>query len=85
MKVLVADKNAAAAERVAREIGGEALAFDISKYDQAKAALADCTVDVLVNNAGWGPLPGLRRHRPDGMGHADRHQPAKRGVAKRPQ
>ena len=53
MKVLVADKNAAAAQRVAKEVGGEALVFDISNYEQAKAALADRTVDVLVNNAGW--------------------------------
>jgi 2-hydroxycyclohexanecarboxyl-CoA dehydrogenase len=53
MKVLVADKNREAAERVAREVKGEALVFDISKYEEAKAALADETVDVLVNNAGW--------------------------------
>jgi 2-hydroxycyclohexanecarboxyl-CoA dehydrogenase len=53
MTVLVADKNRAAAERVAREVKGEALVFDISKYEEAKAALADETVDVLVNNAGW--------------------------------
>ena len=53
MKVLVADKNREAAERVAREVGGEALVFDISGYEEAKAALADHPVDVLVNNAGW--------------------------------
>jgi 2-hydroxycyclohexanecarboxyl-CoA dehydrogenase len=53
MKVLVADKNRDAAERVAREVKGEALVFDISKYEEAKAALADEMVDVLVNNAGW--------------------------------
>jgi 2-hydroxycyclohexanecarboxyl-CoA dehydrogenase len=53
MKVLVADKNREAAERVAREVGGEALVFDICRYEEAKAALADRPVDVLVNNAGW--------------------------------
>jgi 2-hydroxycyclohexanecarboxyl-CoA dehydrogenase len=53
MKVLVADRNRETAERVAREVKGEALVFDISKYEEAKAALADEMVDVLVNNAGW--------------------------------
>jgi 2-hydroxycyclohexanecarboxyl-CoA dehydrogenase len=53
MKVLVADRNRDAAERVAREVGGKALVFDISKYPEAKSAVAEETVDVLVNNAGW--------------------------------
>ena len=53
MRVLVADKNRDAAERVARETQGKALVFDIANYDQAKAALGGETVDVLVNNAGW--------------------------------
>jgi 2-hydroxycyclohexanecarboxyl-CoA dehydrogenase len=53
MRVLVADKNRDAAERVARETKGKALVFDIAKYDEAKAALGEETVDVLVNNAGW--------------------------------
>jgi 2-hydroxycyclohexanecarboxyl-CoA dehydrogenase len=53
LRVLVADKNREAAERVAKEIKGKALVFDIANYEQAKAALADETVDVLVNNAGW--------------------------------
>ena len=51
--VLVADKNRDTAQRVAREVGGKALVFDISKYGEARAALADQSVDVLVNNAGW--------------------------------
>jgi 2-hydroxycyclohexanecarboxyl-CoA dehydrogenase len=51
--ILVADKNREAAERVAREVKGTALAFDISRYEEAKAALAGQAVDVLVNNAGW--------------------------------
>jgi 2-hydroxycyclohexanecarboxyl-CoA dehydrogenase len=53
MNVLVADKNREAAERVAREVNGKALVFDIAKYHEAKAALAGEAVDVLVNNAGW--------------------------------
>jgi 2-hydroxycyclohexanecarboxyl-CoA dehydrogenase len=52
-KILVADKNREAAERVAKEVGGKALVFDISKYADARAAVAGETVDVLVNNAGW--------------------------------
>jgi len=51
--ILVADRNREAAERVAREVGGKALVFDISKYPEAKSAVAGETVDVLVNNAGW--------------------------------
>jgi 2-hydroxycyclohexanecarboxyl-CoA dehydrogenase len=52
-RVLVADKNREAAERVAKEVGGKALVFDISKYAEARAAVAGVAVDVLVNNAGW--------------------------------
>jgi 2-hydroxycyclohexanecarboxyl-CoA dehydrogenase len=53
LKLLVADRNRATAERVAREVNGKALVFDISRYDEAKAALAGESIDVLVNNAGW--------------------------------
>lgn len=53
-RVLVADRNAGAAQAVALQIGGRALAFDISDYEGAKSALADAgEIDVLVNNAGW--------------------------------
>jgi 2-hydroxycyclohexanecarboxyl-CoA dehydrogenase len=52
-RVLVADRNREAAERVAKEVGGTALVFDISSYDDARKALEGKTVDVLVNNAGW--------------------------------
>jgi 2-hydroxycyclohexanecarboxyl-CoA dehydrogenase len=52
-RVLVADVNREAAERVARETRGKALAFDIADYAAAKAAIADQRVDALVNNAGW--------------------------------
>ena len=57
-RVLVADRNAEAAQRVATEVQGRALAFDISDYAAAKAALEGAgpgagEIDVLVNNAGW--------------------------------
>jgi 2-hydroxycyclohexanecarboxyl-CoA dehydrogenase len=52
-KVLVADLNREAAERVAQELKGKALAFDIADYAAAREALKDEAVDVLVNNAGW--------------------------------
>ena len=52
-KVLVADKNREAAERVAKDVNGTPLVFDISRYDEAQRALAGHNVDILVNNAGW--------------------------------
>jgi 2-hydroxycyclohexanecarboxyl-CoA dehydrogenase len=52
-RVLVADKNRAAAERVATQITGRPRVFDISKYDEAKAAVGSEVIDILVNNAGW--------------------------------
>jgi len=52
-KVLVADRNADSAASVAREVGGEALVFDIADYNAAKAAIGATAIDVLVNNAGW--------------------------------
>ena len=51
--VLVADKDRASAEKVAKEISGRALVFDIADYGKAKDALGAHRVDVLVNNAGW--------------------------------
>lgn len=65
MKVLVADKNRAAAERVANEIGGTALVFDISRYADAKAALASHPVDILVNNAGWDRFQNFTETKPE--------------------
>ena len=52
-KLLVCDRNGEAAERVAREVKGEARVFDIAKYDEARQAIGGAAVDVLVNNAGW--------------------------------
>jgi 2-hydroxycyclohexanecarboxyl-CoA dehydrogenase len=51
--VLVCDKKRESAERVAREVNGAARVFDISNYEEAKNAIGDAAVDVLVNNAGW--------------------------------
>jgi 2-hydroxycyclohexanecarboxyl-CoA dehydrogenase len=52
--VMVADRDAAAAQRVAQAIQGTPLVFDISDYSAAQAALAQAgEIDVLVNNAGW--------------------------------
>jgi 2-hydroxycyclohexanecarboxyl-CoA dehydrogenase len=51
--VLVCDRNGEAAQRVAREVNGKALVFDIARYAEAKAAVGATPVDVLVNNAGW--------------------------------
>ena len=52
-RVLVADRDAAAAEKVARERGARAFAFDIASYVAAKKAVGAELVDILVNNAGW--------------------------------
>jgi len=52
--VMVADRDASAAQRVAQAIQGTPLVFDISDYSAAQAALAQAgEIDVLVNNAGW--------------------------------
>ena len=56
-KVVVADVNAEAADRVARDIQARSFQCDVSKNDQVKA-MVDATVDwfgridILVNNAG---------------------------------
>jgi 2-hydroxycyclohexanecarboxyl-CoA dehydrogenase len=52
-RVLVADRDGDAARRVAKEVDGKPLVFDIARYGEAKKALASETVEVLVNNAGW--------------------------------
>ena len=57
-QVIVADINAAAAEAVAAEIGGQAQACDVS--DRASVAALHAmagAVDILVNNAGVTHLP----------------------------
>ena len=52
-KVLVADRNRAAAEGTAGQLKGAALVFDVADYSAAKRALERQDVDILVNNAGW--------------------------------
>jgi 2-hydroxycyclohexanecarboxyl-CoA dehydrogenase len=64
-KVLVCDRNRESAERVAREVNGSALVFDISQYDQVKKAIGDTMVDVLVNNAGWDRFQNFLDTRPE--------------------
>jgi len=61
-----AHRNLAAAEALAREIGGRAIAFDVTNAEAATAALEalveEAPIQVLVNNAGFhddGPLAGL--------------------------
>lgn len=63
-KVIVLDRDKAAAERVAKELGDSAIAVaaDISKETDVDAAVAAALaefgrVDVLVNNAGIGHKP----------------------------
>lgn len=58
-RVVIADKNADKAERLAKELGAEAITVDVSISEQVKA-MVDRTVgrhgrlDILVNNAGYG-------------------------------
>jgi len=63
--VLVGDRNREAAERVAREVNGKALVFDISKYDDAKKAVAGEAIDILVNNAGWDRFQNFTDTKPE--------------------
>lgn len=58
-RVLVVDRDGAAAERVAAAIGGTAIEIDVSEEDAVRL-MAQCAaglfrrVDILVNNAGYG-------------------------------
>ena len=63
--VLVCDRNREAAERVALEVKGAALVFDISDYAAAKKAVGERTVDVLVNNAGWDRFQNFLDTKPE--------------------
>jgi 2-hydroxycyclohexanecarboxyl-CoA dehydrogenase len=67
-QVLVADKNRDAAERVAQEVGGTAMVFDISKYPEAKEALQGKAIDILVNNAGWDRFQNFVDTKPEEWG-----------------
>jgi 2-hydroxycyclohexanecarboxyl-CoA dehydrogenase len=51
--VLVADINDEGAQRVAAEVGADAVHLDVTDPESAKAAMANAgTLDILVNNAG---------------------------------
>ena len=64
-KVLVADRNKAAAEGTAGKLQGTALVFDISSYGDAKAAIGNTAIDVLVNNAGWDRFQNFLDTKPE--------------------
>src|SRR5262245_13958967 len=64
-KVLVADKNAKAAEGTAGQLQGTALVFDISSYADAKAAVGNTAIDILVNNAGWDRFQNFLDTKPE--------------------
>jgi 3-oxoacyl-[acyl-carrier protein] reductase len=61
-KVLIADRDDAAAKRVADATGAACIRCDVSRHDDVKAMVAAAVerfgvLDVLVNNAGMGHLP----------------------------
>lgn len=70
-KVLIADKDAAAAEAAAAKLGGIACACDVSDEAQVEAMVAKAVqefggVDILVNNAGIYPfVPVLKATKED--------------------
>jgi 2-hydroxycyclohexanecarboxyl-CoA dehydrogenase len=64
-RVLVADRARQSAERVAAEVSGTALVFDIADYGAAKAAIGEHSIDVLVNNAGWDRFQNFVDTQPD--------------------
>ena len=64
-KVLVADRNREAAYRVAKEIDGDPLVFDISDYGEARSAISGEEIDILVNNAGWDRFQNFVETRPE--------------------
>jgi 2-hydroxycyclohexanecarboxyl-CoA dehydrogenase len=64
-QLLVADRAAEAAQRVAQECKGRALVFDIADYAAAKAAIDAQTIDVLVNNAGWDRFQNFVETKPE--------------------
>ena len=59
-------KSAERAEKIAGEIGGKVLCFDVSDFAQAQAALAGAgTPDLLVNNAGISEIETFDRIPPE--------------------
>ena len=58
--------HAERAEKIAGEIGGKVLCFDVSAFAQARAALAGAgTPDLLVNNAGISEIETFDRIPPE--------------------
>ncbi|MEV4622027.1 3-hydroxybutyrate dehydrogenase [Asanoa sp. NPDC049573] len=62
-KVVVVDRNAAAAQAAATEIGGVAVTLDLTDTEAIERIDAD--VDVLVNNAGFQHVAPLPEFPPD--------------------
>lgn len=61
-KVVVADRDTVAGERVAREVGGVFVDVDVSRNDDARRMIAKAVdrygrLDILVNNAGRAQTP----------------------------
>ena len=62
--VVVADRDAAGAQRVAKEIGGTGVGLDVSDEDAIRALVADSEreagpIDLFVSNAGFVTIGGL--------------------------
>jgi 2-hydroxycyclohexanecarboxyl-CoA dehydrogenase len=64
-KILVADRDKAAAEGTAGQLQGTALVFDIADYQKAKAAIGNSQIDILVNNAGWDRFQNFLDTKPE--------------------
>jgi 3-hydroxybutyrate dehydrogenase len=62
-EVVVVDRDGAAAEEVAAEVGGTAVAVDLSDLDAVDRL--DLAVDVLVNNAGIQHVAPIHEFPPD--------------------
>ncbi|TMH70514.1 MAG: SDR family oxidoreductase [Betaproteobacteria bacterium] len=63
--VLIADKNETACRKVAAEVHGKPLVFDISNYSLGKHVLGGEAIDILVNNAGWDRFQNFADTRPE--------------------
>lgn len=66
--VVIADFNRDAAERVAQELGGRAIACDVSKTDSVRDAFAALErVDILVNCAGIAHVGNVESTSPEDL------------------
>jgi 2-hydroxycyclohexanecarboxyl-CoA dehydrogenase len=63
--VLIADKNETACRKVAAEVHGKPLVFDIADYQAARAAIKEIPIDILVNNAGWDRFQNFADTKPE--------------------